>query len=67
MSETAAADWEREEEASSAGLRARCAAQASSASGEASPIPKMRCWRIVSSGRGPAAQCVDTTPKGIGK
>ena len=42
MSGTAAADWEREEEASSAGLSARCAAQASSAFGEASPIPKMR-------------------------
>ena len=66
MSGTAAADLEREEEASSAGLSARCAAQASSASGEASPIPKMRCWRIVSSGRGPAAQCADTTQKGIG-
>ena len=66
MSGTAAADLEREEEASSAGLSARCAAQASSASGEASPIPKMRCWRIVSCGRGSAAQCADTTPKGIG-
>ena len=32
MSGTAAADLEREEEASSAGLSARCAAQASSAS-----------------------------------
>ena len=45
---TAAADWEREEEASSAGLSVRCAAQASSAFGEASPIPKMRRRRIVS-------------------
>ena len=44
---TAAADLEREGEASSAGLSARCAAQASSASGEASPIPKMRRRRIV--------------------
>jgi hypothetical protein len=66
MSGTAAADLEREEEASSAGLSARCAAQASSAFGEASPIPKMRSWRIVSSGCGPAAQCADTTQKGIG-
>ena len=40
MSGTAAADLEREEEASSAGLSARCAAQASSASGEASLFRK---------------------------
>ncbi len=66
MSGTAAADLEREEEASSAGLSANARPRRRRHLGEASPIPKMRRRRIVSSGRGPAAQCADTTQKGIG-
>ena len=60
---TAAADLECEEGAPSAGLSARCAAQASSASGEASPIPKMRRRRIVFCGRRSVAQCAGTKGK----
>lgn len=57
---TTAADLEHEEEAPSAGLSARCAVQASSAFGEASPIPKMRHRRIVPCDRRSVAQCVGT-------
>ena len=63
---TAAADLERDGGGFLRGLERRCAAQASSASGEASPIPKMRRWRIVPCGRRPAAQCAGNDTKGIG-
>jgi len=67
MSGTAAADLEREEEASSAGLSATAQPKRRRHLGEASPIPKMRRWRIVSCGRRSVAQCADTTLKGTGQ
>ncbi len=66
MSVTAAADLEREEEDSSAGLSATAQPKRRRHLGEASPIPKMRRWRIVPCGRRPAAQCAGNDTKGIG-
>ena len=63
MSGTAAADLERDGGGFLRGLERRSAVQASSASGEASPIPKMRRRRIVPSDRRSVAQCADTKEK----
>ena len=66
MSGTAAADLEREEEASSAGLSANARPRRRRHLARHRLFRKCDRWRIVSSGRGPAAQCADTTQKGIG-
>ena len=60
MSGTAAADWEREEEASSAGLSAKARPKRRRHLARHRLFRKCDRWRIVSSGRCPAAQCVDT-------
>ena len=66
MSETAAADWEREEEASSAGLSANARPRRRRHLARHRLFRKCDRWRIVSRGRRSAAQCTDTTQKGIG-
>ena len=66
ISGTAAADWEREEEASSAGLSANARPRRRRHLARHRLFRKCDSWRIVSSGRRSAAQCVDTTTKGIG-
>ena len=66
MSETAAADWELEEEASSAGLSANARPRRRRHLARHRLFRKCDRWRIVSRGRRPAAQCTDTTQKGIG-
>ena len=65
MSGTAAADWEREEEASSAGLSANARPRRRRHLARHRLFRKCDRWRIVSRGRRPAAQCTDTTQKGI--
>ena len=65
MSETAAADWEREEEASSAGLSANARPRRRRHLARHRLFRKCDRWRIVSRGRRSAAQCTDTTQKGI--
>ena len=65
MSGTAAADLEREEEASSAGLSANARPRRRRHLARHRLFRKCDRWRIVSSGRGPAAQYADTTQKGV--
>ena len=66
MSGTAAADLEREEGASSAGLSANARPRRRRHLARHRLFRKCDRWRIVSRGRRPAAQCTDTTQKGIG-
>ena len=63
---TTAADLEREEEASSAGLSAKARPKRRRHPARHRLFRKCDCWRIVSSGRRSAAQFTGITTKGIG-